>query len=1019
MKTYSTSKPEQTRCHGSSGPIRRSQADLATAVADLRPEMVQQQGLLSLVSGSRRLQRACACGAPRADGGTCAAGEEKATDAGPQVLQKKLVIGAADDPLEREADRVADQVMRMETPSPNVLAPVPIRIQRLEAHSGAGTGIVAPSSVERVLAGPGRPLEPGLREEMELKFGYDFESVRVHTGVEAEQSLQEVNAHAYTVGHDIVLGSVRFSQASQESRQLVAHELTHVVQQNGESCGPVPRSMTLQKETDGTITDTILAKAFAAADSKRWEEAASLAERLSKYDLNVFLSQYKDPEQIYLLHLKALVVGGSESNVARATEVMFKTVKADKDLRYKQYLETQNGSAPPSEAKSQKDGISSSRPFDKIAKPAHDSRLYQAIVQSVALQVPGGLTAQVLSAAMYGFGAEMYHQLTDEQQGRFTDALKELIVPSNAADFAASLNAGTVAGVVSPVTDIFGLVALGEQLHLIVVNLSRNAWEKSNELMAEANQIGAQIAGLTNQLLVQFAELRKNPLEIFALLDALDSAAEGAGREAAKKAADYFRGKDEDFKGELVHQERVKDALLTTTSEEKAGVASFLASKFTRVRKAVFKTPWQKIGYNTGYAVGAVAINIFLLAATDGIGNLIVEISSGLGKIAPLLSGVEKALVGVGTRIAEVENGIALVLSTLLKPLSKATKWLEPVIKPLTELMERLGGFVRKLLGLPEKAATKALAQAGVKAAEEFGTLAPAKTSAIPEHSSLTKPASAPSALSDLKSADVVVHEPKGLPSTAKSSEKPVDIPTVANEVPMNKSPAEAVKYVEDNPKLIKGEPGNRRAPVGEGHEIIEVPDSSLPSGIGCELHSPPPGVKVPCPQSMGVKRREAFADDPDFHESIKELEDVPGAKGESMESFQRGNQSIQERTAQSAGMFNVDKHHVFPQERRRWFERRGMRGANDIDNFTLKMDKAMHQAQHGGGDWSLARREWEGEYNRLVMDELVKAEGAKRIRLGKRKALLTPDEIKETVFNILDQRQIPHSPVDFVKYRE
>jgi hypothetical protein len=163
------------------------------------------------------------------------------------------------------------------------------------------------------------------------------------------------------------------------------------------------------------------------------------------------------------------------------------------------------------------------------------------------------------------------------------------------------------------------------------------------------------------------------------------------------------------------------------------------------------------------------------------------------------------------------------------------------------------------------------------------------------------------------------------------------------------------------------------------------------------------------------TERRKPFADDPHFHQGIKELEDVPGARAESLEDLQAGNPSIKDRSAQGAGLFNIDKHHVFPREWRPWFELRGMKGADDIDNFTIEMEKAMHQAEHGGGDWKLAREKWRDEYNKLVMRKLQESEAAKRVELGDRKALLTPEEIKSTVFKILDQRGIPHD--NFVKY--
>ena len=72
---------------------------------------------------------------------------------------------------------------------------------------------------------------------MEQRFGHDFSRVRVHSGPAAEQSAREVNANAYTVSHDIVFGAGRFAPSTPEGRRLIAHELTHVVQQTAQPFG--------------------------------------------------------------------------------------------------------------------------------------------------------------------------------------------------------------------------------------------------------------------------------------------------------------------------------------------------------------------------------------------------------------------------------------------------------------------------------------------------------------------------------------------------------------------------------------------------------------------------------------------------------------------------------------------------------------------------------------------------------------------------------------------------------------
>ncbi|HSN77444.1 MAG TPA: DUF4157 domain-containing protein [Anaerolineae bacterium] len=145
-----------------------------------------------------------------------------------RAIQTKLQISEPGDEYEREADRIADQVMA--APSPHTLGSAPLRIQRLSGQP-AGQASEAPASVNQVLASPGRPLEPALRQDMEQHFGYDFSQVRVHTGAIAEKSAEDVNALAYTVGHDVVFGSARFTAGTHDGRRLIAHELTHVVQQ--------------------------------------------------------------------------------------------------------------------------------------------------------------------------------------------------------------------------------------------------------------------------------------------------------------------------------------------------------------------------------------------------------------------------------------------------------------------------------------------------------------------------------------------------------------------------------------------------------------------------------------------------------------------------------------------------------------------------------------------------------------------------------------------------------------------
>ena len=88
-----------------------------------------------------------------------------------------------------------------------------------------------PPIVHNVLSSPGQPLDTGTRAFMEPRFGHDFSQVRVHTDTRAAESARAVNALAYTVGRDVVFGRGQYEPKALAGKRLLAHELTHVVQQ--------------------------------------------------------------------------------------------------------------------------------------------------------------------------------------------------------------------------------------------------------------------------------------------------------------------------------------------------------------------------------------------------------------------------------------------------------------------------------------------------------------------------------------------------------------------------------------------------------------------------------------------------------------------------------------------------------------------------------------------------------------------------------------------------------------------
>ena len=127
-----------------------------------------------------------------------------------------LKVGAVNDPLEHDANRIADQVMQE-------------KVQKQSTALDVGDR-TAPESVRAALRAPGQPLDTSSRGYFEPRFGHDFSRVRVHSDAGAAQSARDINARAYTVGNNIVFGAGRFAPGAAAGRQLLAHELAHVVQ---------------------------------------------------------------------------------------------------------------------------------------------------------------------------------------------------------------------------------------------------------------------------------------------------------------------------------------------------------------------------------------------------------------------------------------------------------------------------------------------------------------------------------------------------------------------------------------------------------------------------------------------------------------------------------------------------------------------------------------------------------------------------------------------------------------------
>jgi hypothetical protein len=181
--------------------------------------------LAAPVAPVMRKAAACACG------GGCPRCKNK--------VQPKLKVSQPGDSFEREADDVAEHIMRAPVGTGSLAQTGPAISRKADASASAAP---APAAVSNVLRASGQPLDRATRGFFEPRFGRDLSGVRVHTGTTAAQSAYAVSALAYTTGKHVVFGAGRYAPGTPAGNRLLAHELTHVLQQSGQA-GAIQRTV--------------------------------------------------------------------------------------------------------------------------------------------------------------------------------------------------------------------------------------------------------------------------------------------------------------------------------------------------------------------------------------------------------------------------------------------------------------------------------------------------------------------------------------------------------------------------------------------------------------------------------------------------------------------------------------------------------------------------------------------------------------------------------------------------------
>ncbi len=144
-------------------------------------------------------------------------------------LQRKLAIGLDSDPLEAEADFIAQRVMNDSAGRRPIDGALALRRQTTRPIPS----VEAPAIVHQTLRSPGQSLDSQTRASMESRFGYDFSRIRLHTDAQSAESARAVGAQAYVVGQHSAFGAGEFDPHSVGGRNLLAHELVHTLQQGG------------------------------------------------------------------------------------------------------------------------------------------------------------------------------------------------------------------------------------------------------------------------------------------------------------------------------------------------------------------------------------------------------------------------------------------------------------------------------------------------------------------------------------------------------------------------------------------------------------------------------------------------------------------------------------------------------------------------------------------------------------------------------------------------------------------
>lgn len=283
-----------------------------------------------------------------------------------RLIQAKPKVGRPGDKYEQEADRGAEQVMRVPVHGvyPSLASTITPLVQRqseeveeankekaIRTRSQENEREIPDLFQSRLLAnyGGGQPLPKPTREFMKTRFGADFSDVRVHTDSQAQQMNHELKAQAFTWGRDIYFGAGKYQPESNEGKRLLAHELTHTIQQRAWGSA-VSRAIQLAP-VPASINGVTMTKASSVVDTNLKDVVTDVLDKSIKSTMDgvalnaIYISSVNDGGHASnSRHFKDLAIDMSRLKTSGATNWQFMSTTYPSNADVKKVVEAlQNG----------------------------------------------------------------------------------------------------------------------------------------------------------------------------------------------------------------------------------------------------------------------------------------------------------------------------------------------------------------------------------------------------------------------------------------------------------------------------------------------------------------------------------------------------------------------------------------------------------------------------------------------------------------------------------------------------